>query len=495
MSSGKTNFESLIEVATAQARADGRRVLVSYTERVDAADPLAVLESVVSRVPSSEIARDLVTGGQMYWSRPSDSFAMAGIGAAAELEHSGESRFAAVDREWKSLLQSAVVRGPSSSIPGSGPVLMGGFSFEPNGPRTPLWTGFGSSNMIIPALLVTSSGGERFMTLNAVVSSDGGMNIDATALTSLADSVLRASPPFETEALVSDDVSSSSLSSDAEWRKLVSRAVEEIRKGQLEKVVVARAVRVFSPETIDVFKMLRLLESVHTQSFVFGVWQSGRAFAGATPERLVRLSGRLVEASSLAGTIERGVTASEDSANVSRLRESAKDLAEHAAVREELVAALTATCDDVRAPASPSVLTLPHVHHLHTPLHARLRDNSSLLDLVANLHPTPAVGGSPRDAALKFIEERENLDRGWYASPVGWIDGNGGEFAVALRSALIDDNDAVLFAGCGIVADSDPELELAESNLKLQAMQAAIEASVSTAAQDVEVTIGSELVD
>ena len=495
MSLRKTTLDSALEIARAQARADGRRVLVSLTDRIDAADPLAVMESVVQRSGSSETARELISSGQMYWSRPGDSFAMAGIGAAALFENAGAGRFASIDREWKSLVQSAVVESPSSSIRGTGPVLMGGFSFEPNGPRTELWSGFGSSNLIIPALLITTSAGESWITLNAVVSADGRTNIDATALTSLADAAIGTPAQFESATGASEDVSASTLSSAADWRRMVSKAVEEIRKGELEKVVVARAVRVFSPGTIDVFRMLRLLESVHTQSFVFGVWQSGRAFAGATPERLVRLSGHLVEASSLAGTIERGSTASEDASNVSRLRQSAKDLAEHAAVREELVAALTAACDDVRAPAEPSVLTLPHVHHLHTPLHARLRDNSSLLDLVANLHPTPAVGGSPRDAALSFIEKHENLDRGWYASPVGWIDGKGGEFAVALRSALIDENEAVLFAGCGIVADSDPDLELAESNLKLQAMQSAIEASVSAPAEDVEVTIGSELVD
>ena len=496
MSSRKTNFDLGLEIASARARTDGRRVLVSLTERIDAADPLAVLESVVSRAPSSEIARELLSSGQMYWSRPGDSFAMAGIGAAVAFENSGASRFATVDEEWQALVQSAVVKGPSSPIPGTGPVLMGGFSFEPEGPRTKLWSGFGSTNLIIPALLITSSSGESWLTINAVVSEDGRTNVDTIALRALADSVMRASIGPESETTVSDDVTSASLSSNAEWRKMVAKAVDEIRKGQLEKVVVARAVRVYAPETIDVFAMLRLLESVHTQSFVFGVWQAGRAFAGATPERLVRLSGSLVEASSLAGTIERGATASDDAANVTRLRQSAKDLAEHAAVRDELFNALTASCDDVRAPDEPSVLTLPHVHHLHTPFHARLRDNSSLLDLIAHLHPTPAVGGSPRDAALRFIAEHENLDRGWYASPVGWIDGNGGEFAVALRSALIDENDAILFAGCGIVADSDPELELAESNLKLQAMQSAIEASVTAGTRDdVEMAVGSELAD
>jgi isochorismate synthase EntC len=161
-------------------------------------------------------------------------------------------------------------------------------------------------------------------------------------------------------------------------------------------------------------------------------------------------------------------------------------------VRNELYAALSETCDDVRAASEPSVLTLPHVHHLHTSLRARLRDDGSLLNLVAQLHPTPAVGGSPREPALSFIREHENLDRGWYAAPVGWIGGQGGEFAVALRSALIDDSTAILFAGCGIVADSDPDLEYAESNLKLQAMQSAIGASIAANPSLLQMTTVSE---
>lgn len=498
MSSRKTKLDSLIEIASARARADGRPVLVSLTEKIDEADPLSILERVVRRVSSEEFASALVAAGQMYWARPSDSFAMAGIGAAATFEHSGPERFAATDREFKTLLDVAVIERPSPSIPGIGPVLMGGFSFEPNGPRTELWNEFRSSHLIVPALLITSISGESWITINVVISPDGTSTTDTRALTSLVDSLLRSQRPvqFEAECSQPGELTLSSLSSTNKWRQLVRTAVGEIQGGELAKVVVARAVRVSSPDEIDAFAMLRTLATIHTESFVFGVWRAGRAFAGATPERLVRLSGRLVEASSLAGTIERGATPSEDAANVNLLRASSKDLAEHAAVRDELVATLTETCDDVRAPDVPSVITLPHVHHLHTPLHARLRDGSSLLDLVARLHPTPAVGGSPSVAALRFIAQHEQLDRGWYAAPVGWIGGNGGEFAVALRSALVDEHDAVLFAGCGIVADSDPDLEYAESNLKLQAMQSAIGASVlSGAADDIEVTIGSELID
>jgi isochorismate synthase EntC len=150
---------------------------------------------------------------------------------------------------------------------------------------------------------------------------------------------------------------------------------------------------------------------------------------------------------------------------------------EHAAVRNALYDALSTECEGVTAPAEPSLMTLPHVHHLHTEIRGHLREGRTILGVAARLHPTPAVGGSPRDKALDFIRANEGLDRGWYASPIGWVGRDGGDFAVGLRSAVIDGSDATLFAGCGIVADSDPGAEFAESTLKLQLMESALAVS------------------
>jgi isochorismate synthase EntC len=149
--------------------------------------------------------------------------------------------------------------------------------------------------------------------------------------------------------------------------------------------------------------------------------------------------------------------------------------------------------ENVASDDEPKLLTLSNVHHLHTEVEADLRPGYSLLDVVDRLHPTPAVGGTPRDAALDFIRENERLDRGWYAAPIGWIDRNGGEFAVALRSGIISGPEFAIFAGCGIVADSDPELELAESVLKLQPMQTAIAAAmVSSSDHSAEMALASK---
>jgi isochorismate synthase EntC len=157
------------------------------------------------------------------------------------------------------------------------------------------------------------------------------------------------------------------------------------------------------------------------------------------------------------------------------LLESAKDRSEHAVVVRALREALAAVCSEVSAPDAPALLSVRNVHHLYTPVTGALANGSCLLDIVARLHPTPAVGGFPSQTALRFIREREDLDRGWYAAPVGWLDRHGeGEFAMALRSALIAGSEASLFAGCGIMADSDPEQEYAESWLKLRPVLSAL---------------------
>jgi isochorismate synthase len=254
----------------------------------------------------------------------------------------------------------------------------------------------------------------------------------------------------------------------------VDDAVAAIRAGVLEKVVLAREVRLGGDAPFDVADALRRLRAAYRDCYVFGLWRGGRAFVGASPERLVRLDGRVVRASSLAGSVRRGETPAEDSRLVDDLRESDKDRVEHAVVRDALVSALGDLCDGVTADDEPSVLTLRQIHHLHTEVRARLRAGRSILDLVRRLHPTPAVGGQPRAAALGFLRAHEDLDRGWYAAPVGWIGRDAGEFAVALRSALIIDAEATLYAGCGVVADSDAEREYAESALKLRPMEQAL---------------------
>jgi isochorismate synthase len=473
---------ALLTAGGARARAEGRAILVSLTRRSPAVDPLAALEHLVREAAAEDRLAAHAAAGRMYWTRADDGFALAGFGAVATFTPTGPDRFAAVDRAWTALLDSAITDDASGGA--FGPLLMGGFAFDPDGPRTETWRGFPSAHLIVPRLLIVRTDDECWVTISALVGSDGVPDVSADELAALCRRVLPASAaPPRTEAKMAIDPPGTGLAfsspvSASAWQGIVESALSAIGAGELQKIVLARELRARAPRDVDVFATLRHLRAVHRDCFVFGYWRGERAFVGASPERLVRLVGRQVRASSLAGSARRGTTPEEDAALAAALMGSEKDWAEHAAVRDALHDGLAELCDDISAADVPSLLTLRHVHHLHTAIDATLRRGRSLLDLVARLHPTPAVGGTPRDAALRFIRGHERLDRGWYAAPIGWVGRRGGDFAVALRSAVISGSTATLYAGCGIVADSVPELELAESQVKLRSMQAALAAAL-----------------
>ena len=471
----------LLEKARTQALARQAHVLVSASRRIAPVDPLAALANVVRLATSDDRISGHVAEGCFYWTRQADEFSFAGVGAAVSLEPSGPDRFKSAERAWASLLEGAIIEDGGEGANAPGPLLAGGFAFQEDGPRSLAWKDFPSARLTVPRVLVVSDGGQAWVTTTMLVGPDGTIDSDPDSVEAVEDALLAsgfsiapAAPPASDHSMQYHEPRPRSR-----WHDVVELAVEEIGKGNLEKVVLARELHASAPRALDVVSILHHLREAHRDSFVFACWRGDRVFLGATPERLVRLDGRNVLASSLAGTIRRGSTSDEDSANARTLLASAKDRAEHAAVRSALEDALAEFCDTLKAPAEPALLTLPHVHHLHTLFRGHLKEGASLLGLVGRLHPTPAVGGSPRAAALAFIDIHEQLDRGWYAAPIGWIGRHGGEFAVALRSALVAGSRATLFAGCGIVAGSDPGLEYDESSLKMRSMQSALETAMS----------------
>jgi isochorismate synthase len=483
---------ALVASARARAIAENRPVLVSFTERAPAFDPLLLLRAA-ARDSSFNGLNEEVRAGMMYWSQQGEGSTLAGLGNVATLTATGTDRFGSIDRAWRSLLDGADIGGEAGVS--AGPVLMGGFAFDPDGPVSNAWREFPSAHMFVPRVQLAVAGAVCTTTISLIVGADGEPDMDLEALDELRRTVLESHSQGSAEP-VAEDSTDAPLFRDAlptaEWRNIVARAVDDIRVGQLEKVVLARAVESLAQRDLDVFQVLHVLRAAHSNSFVFGYWRGDSAFVGASPERLVRLDGREVRASSLAGTARRGKTPMEDAELAKGLMASGKDRAEHATVRESLRSKLAEVCDDVAAADTPSLLTLPNVHHLHTGVTGKLRGGNSLLDLVGRLHPTPAVGGTPREAALAFIRTNEKLDRGWYAGPIGWVGSDRGEFAVALRSGVVTAGDATLFAGCGIVADSNPQKELEESILKLQPMQAAIAAALVTTTSDSTTVAGSE---
>jgi menaquinone-specific isochorismate synthase len=252
--------------------------------------------------------------------------------------------------------------------------------------------------------------------------------------------------------------------------RAVATAVERIRAGHLSKVVLARDLLATAEDRIDARILLRRLAARFPSCYTFAC----DGLVGATPELLVRRMGGLVESLVLAGTIARD--ASDATTAAATLFASAKDREEHSYAADMVRTALAPLCRELTVPDEPELLRLSNLIHLATPITGRLDEQRSVLDVVAALHPTPAVGGTPTDTALDLIRELELIDRGRYAGPVGWIDSRGdGEWGIALRCAEIDGHRARLYAGGGIVAGSDPAAELAEAQAKLRAMQYAID--------------------
>ncbi len=249
--------------------------------------------------------------------------------------------------------------------------------------------------------------------------------------------------------------------------------------GDYKKVVLARAVRITRTEgAFDVNAALQRLRESYPAAHIFALQSGERVFVGATPEPLVHVRDGQLLTTALAGTAPRGETDEDDTRLGQELLNSAKNREEHAIVVETIRDALAGLCAELEVAPEPHLLRLKNVQHLETSIRGQLLPELSILDAVACLHPTPAVGGFPVQTTLEKIRRDEQMDRGWWAGPVGWIDANGnGEFAVALRSALVQDNQATLFAGCGIVADSEPESEYAESCSKLQVMLRGLDGS------------------
>jgi isochorismate synthase len=278
------------------------------------------------------------------------------------------------------------------------------------------------------------------------------------------EAALRAPLPARESAMV-DPPELTPDSGAAEWGTLVRDALSRIGARELEKVVAARSSHVLASRAIDVASVLDRIGHDYADSTCFAFQRGASVFVGATPERLVSVRDFRVQADALAGSIQRDAV-DDDRAAVALLA-SDKDRREHAFVVSAIADALGSFCEDLRVPPEPVLRTLRNVHHLWTPIAGVLRERAHVLDLLRALHPTPAVCGLPRGAALAWIAEHESTPRGWYAGAVGWFDAHGdGTFAVAIRSGIIEDREAWLYAGAGIVRGSDPDREYAETTVK-----------------------------
>jgi menaquinone-specific isochorismate synthase len=440
--------------------------IVSYSLALDLESPMQFLRAFEGQA-------------RFFWQRGQYATAYAGVGMVLAFRAQGAARFAEIQTHIRQALANAE---PDSSAPADiQPRFLGGFSFnECLAPDDALWQPFGAAQFVLPRLLLTRVGGYHWLTLSAYTNEKATAAVRAE-LKAEAQSIARhlhshhASEPTALPQLLTLERGVQRET----WISNVQRARQQIEDGIVQKVVLARANTLTFDRPVDAISALQTLEQHYPTAYRFLFEPvAGCAFFGATPELLLRMEDQQVQTAAVAGSIPRGSTPDEDDKLAAALLSSSKDLHEHQLVVTAIKTQLQTLARSLEAPTAPQIMKLKHIQHLFTPIQAYLREKQHILSLIARLHPTPALGGAPQQAAVAAIAQIEHIERGWYASPVGWVDRNGdGEFAVAIRSAVSAHHTARLYAGAGLVANSIPEREWDETALKFRPLMQALGAS------------------
>ncbi len=415
---------------------------------------------------------------RFFWSAANGGLTLAGFGIAADLFAWGRERFTQIQRQARELFANAVIHDEEQPL--AGPRLFGGFAFSNDFTPDNTWSIHYPAQFILPHYQLSQQNGESWLTLNAILPEDESPE---TILPEL-QAALAARLEFLTQRRGGAEGESLDARSKTrperinypmtyeDWQKMIRQATKTMRGGPLNKVVLSRVCEIRYGQKVDVDGALAYLNDTYPDCYRFLFEpRPFHAFYGATPELIVGVNGRSLQTMGLAGSIGRGKTPAKDEALAQELLNSAKNQHEHALVVESIRRRLAPLTSELTIPKQPSILQLGYIQHLFTPIHATLKQADGVLPILQTLHPTPALGGQPRELAMPFISQAEPVPRGWYGAPVGWLDHNlDGAFSVAIRSAISQDRRVWLYAGAGIVADSDPQAEWEETALKFRPM-------------------------
>ncbi|MEA2217534.1 MAG: menaquinone-specific isochorismate synthase [Solirubrobacteraceae bacterium] len=395
--------------------------------------------------------------------------AIAALGSVVALEARGRRRFDELAGRWRALAREAICDPPDGPR-GAGVIACGGFAFAPDGGASPHWSAFAPASLHVPEAALARRGDELQLTVAALACADDTPDeLLARIERRLGELRSRPLPLLDPDPVGRYTVAASTP--PEHYEGAVARAVERIRAGDLEKIVLAREVQVHAPTAYDVAAVFGVLREGFPSCFCFCAGRGDDAFVAATPELLIRREGMRASTLALAGSTRRSADPSVDDHLGEQLLRSDKDRREQAIVVRRIERALRPHAVWVTAAPEPVIARMANIQHLASPIRAQLRKPIGAIDLAGLLHPTPAVGGEPFDVAEPLIPTLEGMDRGWYAGPVGWTDTNeDGELCVALRCALLTGRVARCYAGVGVVRDSDPAAELAETDVKLGAL-------------------------
>ena len=439
-----------------------KEILFSYSFRFEIYDLLPILTLPVDK-----------NNFRFYWEQPSKGFSFAGLGSVIEFQDYEAVRSKIVYNNIKQVMSDAISISDSILV---GPRIVGGYAFNQYKGDDNTWKDFPRTKFILPECLGSLTDDGSWLTISKMVKPN-------EKLVYLEKQMIQRKNYYEKRLPVilppisRVEVDKSENKPDQEtYNKTINSILEKINPSILEKVVISRSKDVRIGKNFSCVSAIQVLRNAYPKcaSFFFSL-PNDMFFFGSTPERLIALKNGFIQTEALAGTIARGNSMEEDRILSNSLLMSKKEREEHNFVVEQIIRKLELKISNIKFSSNPEILRLKNVQHLKTPISGILKNNEHILELVDLLHPTSAVAGTPTDSAMNLITEMESHDRGWYSGPIGWIDRYGdGEFYVALRSALVNNEKAHVFAGGGIVSKSHPRKEWEETELKLQPIISAL---------------------
>ena len=416
------------------------------------------------------------TSFRYYWEQPSSSFTISAGGRVQEVSGSGSKRFQDVYTKFEKLKTHTAEFNAGDFEPGIH--LLGGFSFF-NEMTSSDWSAYGSASFTMPKYAALQKKGATVLSIALTLRDNRASEyIHHQLMNELNNLEHAACDEPENTQHSENELSDLAIVNNHrdEWTRAVLDARQAIAGTALEKVVLARELKLKKQRRQQPNIILDKLRMQYPNCSTFYIQKrQAPAFIGCSPEKLLSFNGNTIQTEALAGSIGRGNTDAEDTRLANTLLNSPKNKREHSYVVKSIEQDLSASAHNLKHRDTPVIKKLANVQHLYTPISAEKRNDVNPLSLLSQLHPTPAVGGYPRKKAINYIRKHESLNRGWFAGPVGWMNSRDeGEFTVAIRSGLIKETEATLFAGCGLVADSDPDKEWQETNLKFMPMLSAL---------------------
>jgi len=448
------NIETFIDSATKEGVLPAERKIFRYIEEIEKINFHTAINKLLKREDQF-----------LYWEEPALGYSFIAFGSVYSIRNNGPDRVAGTEEQLNALTGKVISNEDAYELK-SLPLFVGSLKFAPNG-NSELWKDYADSDWFVPQTILMKTEGKYYL-VTSIYDYDP-KNIFNARLTSELMEELNTNGISE---IKTPKIIDTNLSDEAEfdiWKEMIENALDGIAKGDFHKIVLSREIKLTLEREPDLSNLLKQLVNRYPYCYVFAFRKRDSIFFGASPERLAKFSNGYVEADALAGSIPRGKTLEEDRKLEEELLHSVKNLNEQKAVVDFIAQSFSSFADDVEYESKPIIRKLPNIQHLWTPIKAKLRSKRPVFSFLKEVHPTPAICGTPWSAAMNTILSKEKHNRGLYTGTIGWFNFNDeGEFAVAIRSALMQKNNIYAFAGCGIVEGSDPVTEFEETKLKLR---------------------------